>query len=187
MFWATMRADLGSHVSTADGTGVSYCARVGAKALVSPAVHVVVLYRLSHVLAQFLPTRPLAFILRGLTVVWGGTEIHPDAQIGSGLRLLHSQKVIIGGGVTIGSDARIHQGVTLAGDPGRGSTNAVFGWPVLGDRVTVGADAIVMGPVHVGDGAVIGAKSLVIHDVPAGATVVGSPARVIRRAPPGRA
>lgn len=184
VIWSIIRADITSHIDETHATPIPVWARVLGKVALSPALHVVLAFRLSHVLAQFLPTRPLAFVLRTLAVVWGGTEIHPDADIGPGLCLVHSQKVIIGRGVRIGAHARIHQGVTLAGDPGRGSTNAVFGWPVLGDRVTVGADAIVMGPVQVGDGAVIGAQALVLHDVPAGATVVGSPARVIRGSSP---
>ena len=162
------------------GSGLGFWVRVAGKALTSPAAQVAVLFRLSQVLYRWLPTRPLAFVLRGMTVVWGGTEIHPGATIGPGLLLVHSQKVIIGPGVTIGRNARIGQGVTIAGDKGPPAPGSRQGIPVLGDDVTVAVDAIVLGPVTIGDGAVVGAQSLVLHDVPAGAVVRGSPATVVR-------
>jgi serine O-acetyltransferase len=180
VLWSTIRADAMSHVDRGRYSGLGFWARAFGKLLLTPAVQVVMVYRISHVLAGFPPTRPLAFLLRSFTVVWGGTEIHPDAQIGPGLCLVHSQKVIIGAGVVIGRDARISHGVSIGGDPGRGSRSTNLRWPEIGDGVTIGMDAIVMGPVRVGDGAVVGAQSLVIKDVPAGAVVVGSPARVLR-------
>ena len=176
----TVKADLGALVHRNYGSGPGFWLRVAGKALTSPAAHVVVLVRVSQVLYRWLPTRPLAFVLRGLTVVWGGTEIHPGTTIGPGLHLVHSQKVIIGPGVTIGRNARIGQGVTIAGDKGPPAPGSRQGIPVLGDDVTIALDAAVLGPVTIGDGAVVGAKSLVLHDVPAGAVVRGTPATVVR-------
>ena len=184
----TVTADLRALVHSNYGSGPGFWLRVAGKALTSPAAQVVVLVRISQVLYRWLPTRPLAFVLRGLTVVWGGTEIHPSASIGPGLHLVHSQKVIIGPGVTIGRNARIGQGVTIAGDKGPPAPGSRQGIPVLGDDVTVALDAAVLGPVTIGDGATVGAKSLVLHDVPAGAVVRGTPAKVVRYAAgPGRA
>ncbi|MEO6606715.1 MAG: hypothetical protein ABIN55_14015, partial [Aeromicrobium sp.] len=117
---------------------------------------------------------------RGFTIVWGGTEIHPSASIGPGFCLVHSQKVVIGADVRIGRDVRISHGVSIGGDTGRGGPGEPVGSPVLGNDVTVSLDSIILGPVTVGDGAVVGAQALVVRDVPAFAVVAGSPARVVR-------
>jgi serine O-acetyltransferase len=178
--WRTIVADAMSHIDRSQHSGLDAAVRALGKLLITPAVQVVLVYRISHVLAGHLLTRPLAYLLRSFTVVWGGTEIHPDAEIGPGLCLVHSQKVVIGAGVRIGHDARISHGVSIGGDPGRGSRSTALRWPVIGDGVTIGMDAIIMGGVTVGDGAVIGAQSLVVKDVPARAVVAGSPARVLR-------
>jgi serine O-acetyltransferase len=180
VFWRTIRADVMSHIDPSRHTGWRAVVRALAKLALTPAVQVVVVYRISHLLGRNLLTRPLAFVLRSFTVVWGGTEIHPDAQIGPGLCLIHSQKVIIASGVTIGRDARIGHGVSITGDPGRGSGRTTLRWPVIGDEVTIGLDAIILAGITVGDRAVIGAQALVTKDVPAGAIVAGSPARVLR-------
>ncbi len=175
-----MLADLRSGVSPLYPP-MHYWPRVFGKALFSPTVHVVLLYRLSSALYGFLPTRPLAFLLRSVAVVWGGTEIHPSAQIGPGLCLVHSLKVVIGPQVRIGANARIGHGVTIAGDTGKGFTEGT-GIPVIGDDVTIALDSIVLGPVTIGDGALIAAQSLVLHDVPAHSVARGSPAKVVRSA-----
>lgn len=182
MLVETIKSDLRAQVSANYGDGVGFWVRVLGKSLVSPAAHVVVLFRLSQLLYRSPLARPLAFALRGLTVVWGGTEIHPSTAIGPGLCLVHSQKVIIGPGVTIGRNARLGQGVTIAGDKGPVAPGSRQGFPVIGDDVTVALDAVVLGPVTIGDGAFVAAQSLVLHDVPAGAVVRGSPAAVVRYA-----
>jgi serine O-acetyltransferase len=172
-------ADLRSTVHS-NYPGIHFWGRVLGKGLFAPAVHVVLLYRLSVVCYRFLPTRPLAFLLRSVTVVWGGTEIHPATDIGPGLCLVHSHKVVIGPGVRIGANARIGHGVTIAGDTGQVGSRSRTGIPVLGDNVTIALDSIVLGPVTIGDGAFVGAQSLVLHDVPAHSVVRGSPAKVVR-------
>jgi serine O-acetyltransferase len=172
-------ADLRSTVHS-NYPGIHFWGRVIGKGLFSPAVHVVLIYRLSVVCYRFLPTRPLAFLLRSVTVVWGGTEIHPATDIGPGLCLVHSHKVVIGPGVRIGANARIGHGVTIAGDTGQVGSRSRTGIPVLGDDVTIALDSIVLGPVTIGDGAFVGAQSLVLHDVPARSVVRGSPATVVR-------
>ncbi len=176
-FLKTIRADLESHVDPRQ-PATAYWAKVVGKALFAPAVHCVVLYRISAACYRFWPTRPLAFVLRSVGVVWGGTEIHPAAKIGPGLCLVHSQKILIAEGVTIGKNARISHGVSIGGDTGRHGPES--GWPVIGDDVTIALDAIVLGPVTIGDGAVVGAQSLVVRDVPPHGVVAGSPARLVR-------
>jgi serine O-acetyltransferase len=175
----TILADLKAHVDPRQRAPV-FWAKVVGKLLMAPAAQVVVLYRISHALYQNVLTRPFAFLLRSVAIVWGGTEIHPAAQIGPGLCLNHSQMVLIGEGVVIGSHARISHGVSIGGDPGRGTNQALAGWPVLGDGVTVGLHAIVLGPVTVGDHSVISAQSMVVRDVPAHGVVAGSPARLVK-------
>lgn len=179
MLLKTIVVDVRSNVDPSRRAGLDYWARVFGKLLFAPAVQVVVIFRISAALYRFKLTRPFAFILRSFTIVWGGTEIHPGAVIGPGLSLVHSQKILIGEGVRIGRDARISHGVSIGGDTGRGASG-LTGWPVLGDGVTIALDSIVLGPVTIGDGAVICAQSFVVRDVPAHAMVAGSPARVVR-------
>jgi serine O-acetyltransferase len=177
---ATIMADLRAPIDSRGGTGPAYWAKVFLKAAITPAIHCIVLYRISSVLYRNPLTRPFAFVLRSMSIVWGGTEIHPAAKIGPGLFINHSQMVLIGEGVTLGSHVRLSHGVSIGGDPGRGAPESAAGWPVIGDGVTVGLHAIVMGPVTVGEHSVISAQALVVRDVPAHAVVAGSPARVVK-------
>ncbi|MDZ5620001.1 hypothetical protein SFC88_04160 [Nocardioides sp. HM23] len=160
---------------------LSYWAKVIGKALASPAVQVVVMYRISHVLYQNRLTRPFSFLLRSAAVVWGGTEIHPAAEIGPGLCLVHSQKILIAEGVRIGRNARISHGVSIGGDTGRGGPLSMAGWPTIGNNVTIALDSIVLGALTIGDEAFIGAQSFVVKDVPPRCVAMGSPARVVRK------
>lgn len=173
-------ADMRSHIDARHNNGVVFWLKVFGKAILTPAIHVVIAYRVSHLLYQYKITRPLAFLLRSFTIVWGCTEIHPAATIGPGLCLVHSQKVLIGAGVIIGRDARISHGVSIGSDTGPFIKEELVGWPVLGDGVTVALDAIIIGPVRIGDCAFITARSMVTKDVPARGVVAGSPARLVR-------
>lgn len=131
-------------------------------------------YRLSHFLAAlrlpFVP-RLLSQTARLLT----GIEIHPGATIGPGLFIDHGMGTVIGETAIVGADVLIYHGVTLGGVDGRPGRRH----PLLGDRVVVGAGAKVLGALRVGDGARIGAQAVVLADVPAGATAVGVPARIL--------
>lgn len=184
MLLRTILADLRSTVSPEANSGPAFWIRVIGKLLFAPAVQVVVLYRISTLLYRTPLTRPLAFILRSVGVVWGGTEIHPNAQIGPGLCVLHSQKVLIGPGVTIGEDLRISHGVSIGGDAGRYAPVRSTGYPTIGNHVTIALDSIILGPVTIGDGAVIAGQSFVMKDVPPYTLVAGSPARVVRKLEP---
>jgi serine O-acetyltransferase len=79
--------------------------------------------------------------------------------------------------VVIGENCRIAHGVTIGGRSGH------YEVPVIGNNVTVGVGAVVLGPIKVGDHAIIGANAVVIHDVPAHAVVAGVPARIIKQTP----
>ncbi len=102
-----------------------------------------------------------------------GISLSKDVKVGPGLRIHHFGNIIIHVDTVIGANCTLRHGVTLGNREDEGAA------PVLEDNVELGCYAQVLGPVHVGKGAKIGAMSVVLHDVPAGATVVGNPARII--------
>ncbi|MFU0832249.1 MAG: Serine acetyltransferase [Oscillospiraceae bacterium] len=106
-----------------------------------------------------------------------GIEIHPGAKIGKGLFIDHGMGVVIGETAEIGDYCTLYQGVTLGGtgkDKGKRH-------PTLGNHVLVGAGAKILGPFRVGDNARIAAGAVVLEEVPANATAVGVPARIVRQ------
>ena len=105
-----------------------------------------------------------------------GIEIPPLTRIGMSFGVHHGQGIVVNNRVIIGDDCLIRQGVTL----GNRSDGDPYGCPVIGNRVSIGANALVLGRVSVGDGAVIGAGAVVTHDVEPGDIVVGNPARSIK-------
>ena len=140
-----------------------------------PGLHALVLHRRAHWcwthgfkwLGRF-----ISHIARGLT----GIEIHPGALIGERVFFDHAMGVVVGETAQIGDGCTIYQGVTLGG------TSLYKGakrHPTLGKNVVVSAGAKVLGGFEVGDGAKIGSNAVVIKPVPAGATAVGIPARII--------
>jgi serine O-acetyltransferase len=104
-----------------------------------------------------------------------GIEIHPGATIGRRVFIDHGMGVVIGETAEIGDDCTLYHAVTLGGT----SWNHGKRHPTLGRNVVIGAGAKVLGPILVADGAKIGANAVVVKDVPAGATAVGIPARLI--------
>lgn len=106
-----------------------------------------------------------------------GIEIHPAAQIGHRLFIDHGNGVVIGETVVIGDDVTIYQGVTLGG------TGKDIGkrHPTIGNHVTIGAGAKILGPFKVGDNSVIAAGAVVLQEIPPNSTAVGVPARVVKR------
>jgi serine O-acetyltransferase len=110
---------------------------------------------------------------------WGrwltGIEIHPGATVGRRVFIDHGMGIVIGETAEIGEDATLYHGVTLGGT----SWNKGKRHPTLGRGVVIGAGAKVLGPILVGDGAKIGCNAVVVREVPAGATAVGIPARIL--------
>jgi serine O-acetyltransferase len=142
-----------------------------------PGFHALQLHRISHALWG-MGLRWLArFWSHGIRFVTG-IEIHPGATIGRRVFIDHGMGVVIGETAIIGDDCTLYHGVTLGGV----SWNQGKRHPTLGKGVVVGAGAKILGPFEVGDGAKIGSNSVVVKAVPAGATVVGIPARVVEHA-----
>jgi serine O-acetyltransferase len=112
-----------------------------------------------------------------------GVIIEPGCRIGDGFQIIHAGNIRIHPKTVIGRRCGVMPDVTL------GETLGRDGAPTIGDDVYIGPGARILGPVHIGDGALIAANSLVITDVPAGATAMGVPARVMpqgKGAPPRR-
>jgi serine O-acetyltransferase len=104
-----------------------------------------------------------------------GIEIHPGAKIGKRLFIDHGMGVVVGETAEIGDDVLIYQGVVLGGT----SLEKHKRHPTVGNRVVIGAAAIVLGPILIGDDARVGANSVVVNPVPAGKTVVGIPGKIV--------
>ena len=115
-------------------------------------------------------------VLSNVVKVATGVEIHPAARIGRGLFIDHGAGVVIGETAEVGDDVTMYQGVTLGGTGfARGKRH-----PTIGNEVMIGSGAKLLGPIEVGARSKIGANSVVIHDVPENATVVGNPGHPVR-------
>ncbi|HEX7293283.1 MAG TPA: serine O-acetyltransferase EpsC [Solirubrobacterales bacterium] len=138
-------------------------------------VQALLAHRVAHALDGAgvpLAPRAIAYMTRSVT----GVEIHPAARIGDGFFIDHGAGVVIGETAEIGARVTLYQGVTLGGTGfQRGKRH-----PTLGDNVTVGSGAKLLGPIAVGDGAKIGANTVVVEDVPPGTTVVGNPGHPVK-------
>ncbi|MDR2690501.1 MAG: serine O-acetyltransferase [Azoarcus sp.] len=140
-----------------------------------PGVHALFLHRVAHAAWRWRwhwLGRFISHIGRFLT----GIEIHPAAEIGRRVFIDHGMGVVIGETAVVGDDCTIYQGVTLGGTSLYRDTKR---HPTLGKGVVVGAGAKVLGGFEVGEGARIGSNAVVVKPVPAGATAVGNPARII--------
>ncbi len=139
-----------------------------------PGLHAILFHRVAHRLWRrgwVVSARFLSHIGRWLT----GIEIHPGAELGQRLLIDHGMGVVIGETAVVGDNVTLYQQVTLGGvslHPGKRH-------PTVEDDVVIGAGAAVLGPITIGKGARVGSNAVVLKDVPAGATVVGIPARQI--------
>lgn len=145
-----------------------------------PGLHALWFHRVAHWLWRHrlrLVARLVSHCGRFVT----GIEIHPGAKIGRRFFVDHGMGVVIGETAEIGDDVLVYQGVVLGGT----SLEKKKRHPTIGNNVVIGAAAVLLGPITVGDGARIGANSVVVKSVPPGATVVGVPGRVVedKRAP----
>jgi serine O-acetyltransferase len=139
-----------------------------------PGLHALWGYRVAH----FFWTHHMRFFGRLIsqwTRFFTGIEIHPGAKIGKRLFIDHGMGVVVGETAEIGDDVLIYQGVVLGGT----SLEKHKRHPTVGNRVVIGAAAIVLGPILIGDDARVGANSVVVNPVPAGKTVVGIPGKIV--------
>ena len=143
--------------------------------LLYPGVHAILFHRVSHWLYRhrlFFLARLNSQIARHIT----GIEIHPGARIGRRFVIDHVMGIVIGETTEIGDDVLLYHGVTLGGtgkDQGKRH-------PTIGNGVMIACGAKVLGPFKVGDGARIASNAVVLSEIPAEATAVGVPARVVR-------
>ena len=139
--------------------------------LLYQSIHVLIFYRIAHGLYK-IKLFFLARLISQLGRFFTGIEIHPGAKIGKGLFIDHGMGVVIVETAEIGDNVTIYHGVTLGGtgkDKGKRH-------PTVGNNVIIGCGAKILGPISIGDGAKIGANSVVLKDVPKGKTAVGIPA-----------
>ncbi len=142
----------------------------------SPGLHAILLHRVSHRLymgGQYKMARLINYWGRVLT----GADVHPGVTVGKGFFIDHATGVVIGETAIIGDNVSIFQGVTLGGV----STSKEKRHPTIGNNVTIGAHATVLGDILIGDHSKIGAGSVVVKDVPPNSTVVGIPGKVVKR------
>lgn len=144
--------------------------------LLYSGLHAIVFHRIAHPLWKLrLPILPrmISQIARFLT----GIEIHPGAQLGTGILIDHGTGVVIGETAVVGDNVTLYQGVTLGG------TGKETGkrHPTLGKNIVVGAGAKVLGNIVIGDNSYIGANAVVLQNVPANTTVVGVPGHVTKQ------
>ena len=143
--------------------------------LLYPGVHAIIFHRVSH----WLWTHHLHFLARLNSQIarhCTGIEIHPGAKIGRRFVIDHGMGIVIGETTEIGDDVLLYHGVTLGGtgkDQGKRH-------PTIGNGVMIACGAKVLGPFKVGDGARIASNAVVLSEIPAEATAVGVPARVVR-------
>lgn len=145
-------------------------------ALTYPGIHALFIYRIGHFLYNanlFLLARLVSNIGRFLT----GIEIHPGAKIGKRLFIDHGLGIVIGETAEVGDDVTLYHQVTLGGT-GKESGKR---HPTVGNNVIISAGSKIIGSIYIGDDVKVGANSVVLKDIPAGCTVVGIPAKIVRR------
>ncbi|HEX7095055.1 MAG TPA: serine O-acetyltransferase [Acidimicrobiales bacterium] len=168
-FWALLREDFATN----------------GRELSAPGFRAIAVHRLGNARMQVrskLLRAPLSLLYRRL-YRWVrnvyGIELPYTVKLGRRVAIDHQSGIVIHGATELGDDVRIRQNVTM----GVRTVDDLYGAPVIGNGVDVGAGAVILGRVQIGDRAVIGANAVVLDDVPAGALAVGVPARVVVREP----
>ncbi len=138
-----------------------------------PGLHAIWMHRIAHFFWRH-GCKDLARLISHISRFLTGIEIHPGAKIGRRFFIDHGMGIVIGETAEIGDDVLMYQGAVLGGTT-REKTKR---HPTIGNRVIIGADAVVLGAIKIGDGARVGSGSVVVKPVPAGATVIGVPGRI---------
>ena len=150
--------------------------RSNIEVILYPSFWAVINHRIAHSFYKkkhFFIARAISQISRGLT----GIEIHPCAQICKRFFIDHGMGVVIGETAEIGDNVMLYHGVTLGGT----GKDKIKRHPTVGDNVLIGAETIVLGPINIGSNTKIGAGSVVLEDIPANVTAVGSPTKIVRK------
>jgi len=170
-FFKSVREDIAAVFET-DPAARSYLEVL----LCYPGLHAVWLHHPNH----WLWGRGLRFLARfgsQLARFFTGIEIHPGAEIGRRLFIDHGMGTVIGETAIVGDDVTLYQGVTLGGTgKEKGKRH-----PTIGNKVTIGAGARILGNITVGDNCRVGAGSVVLRSVPPNSTVVGVPGHIVLR------
>ena len=141
-----------------------------------PGFHAMIIYRISN-LFWLLKLTFFAKLIAYLGRILTGIEIHPAAKIGKNMFIDHGHGVVIGETSEIGDNVLIYHGVTLGGN----SLNKGKRHPTVGNNVIIGAGAKILGPLHIGDSARVGANAVVTKNINANSTVMGIPAKEITK------
>lgn len=144
--------------------------------LLYPTIHAMIYHRIAH---RFYNSKHyfLARVISQISRHFTGIEIHPGAVIGKGLFIDHGMGVVIGETAIIGDNVTLYHGVTLGGKGNEKGKRH----PTVGNNVIIGSGAKILGPINIGDNSKIGANAVVLTDVPSYSTVVGVPAKVVKR------
>ena len=148
----------------------------------SSGLHAIAMHRVSHWIWKhnfLLTARILSQIARFLT----GIEIHPGAKIGAGFMIDHGMGVVIGETTVIGNNVTLYHDVTLGGRKlyDENGKKLEKRHPTIGNNVTIGSGAQILGPITLGDNVKIGSNAIVIKDIPANSTVVNTPAYIVQK------
>jgi len=141
-----------------------------------PSVHSIISHRINHFLYK-INLKGIARFLSQLSKIFTHIEIHPGATIGKNLFIDHGSGVVIGETAVIGDNCTIYHGVTLGGtgkDKGKRH-------PTIGNNVFIGCGAKILGNITIGNNVKIGANSVVLNNIPDNSTVVGIPAKIVKK------
>lgn len=144
--------------------------------LLYPGFHALLFYRIAH-LFQKMHWKFVARLISQLARWLTGIEIHPGATIGKRLFIDHGMGIVIGETSSIGDNCTIYHGVTLGGT----GKDKYKRHPDLGNNVSVGCGAKILGPIKIGNNVKIGANAVVLKEVPDNSTVVGIPGKIVNK------
>ena len=171
MFFRSVREDVAA-VFESDPAARSYLEVV----ILYPGLHAVWAHHLSHWLWRH-HMRFLARFVSQVARLFTGIEIHPGAEIGRRLFIDHGMGTVIGETAVVGDDVTLYQGVTLGGTgKEKGKRH-----PTVGNNVSIGSGAKLLGNITIGDNCRVGAGSVVLRSVPANSTIVGVPGHIVLR------